>query len=82
MFGKPIHMKCGHNADTIMTDVPYHNEKLDIAACSFCFDQSGTAIQPACSIDTQFKIKIKRNYTLPVLGVLGFITIIILIVSI
>lgn len=54
MFSKPILMKCGHFADCIMTDVPYHSEKIDIAACSLCFNQLGTAIQPACNIDTGY----------------------------
>lgn len=44
-----IVMKCGHHPDCIMSDVPYHDEKIEVAACSTCFDQLGTAIQPACN---------------------------------
>jgi hypothetical protein len=59
-------MKCGHLADCIMTDVPYHNEKVDIAACSSCFNYSGTAIQPACNMSENQPIKplpkIERSY--------------------
>ena len=65
MFSKPIPMKCGHDADCIMTDVPYHNDKIDIAACSFCFNQFGTAIQPACNINEAQSVpmpKAQKNY--------------------
>jgi hypothetical protein len=89
-FTKPILMKCGHVADTIMTDVPYHDQMINIAACSFCFDQFGTAIQPACNMaehqpkyDPTPLPKIKRNRALMFSGVaLLLVTIIALIVSI
>jgi len=89
MFGKPVIMKCGHVADTYMTDVPYNNEKINVAACSFCFDQFGTAIQPACNVDETRKVDleplptIKRDYAATLFGaavILG--TIIALIASI
>lgn len=41
-------MRCGHIADTIMTDVAYHNETMNVAACSYCFSQIRDVNQPAC----------------------------------
>jgi len=89
-FTKPILMKCGHNADTIMSDVPYHDEKINVAACSYCFDQSGTAIQPACNMaekqpqhDIEPLPEIKRDYAFVLSGVACLIaTIIALLASI
>lgn len=86
MFGHPVRMKCGHIADTIMTDVPYNGEMISVAACSNCFNHIGTAIQPACNMDNSKQEsplpKIERDYTLPILGVIACLTtLIFLIVS-
>lgn len=89
MFRKPILMKCGHLADCIMTDVPYHNEKIDIAACQFCFNQLGTAIQPACNAaarqprpeDFEPLPKIKMDYVSVLFGVAICITTIIALIA-
>ncbi len=84
MFDGPL-MKCGHFADCIMNDVPYHNEKINLAACSFCFDHLGTAIQPACNMSENQPEeplpKIERNYGTTLIGgiaviVLGLIILI------
>jgi hypothetical protein len=53
MIGKDVLMKCGHLADCVMDDVPYHDMKISIATCSLCFDQFGTAMQSACIISTE-----------------------------
>ena len=94
MFTKPVLMKCGHLADTIMTDVPYHDQKVDIAACSVCFNQLGTAIQPACNMaekqpkseDFEPLPKIKREYGTVLVGlslvVATIVSVVVLLVSI
>lgn len=95
LYGRNIKMKCGHFADTVITDVPYHDKVVDLVGCSACFDQYGTAIQPACNMDesntyptretTMIDVlpKIKRDIAIPVCGALAVLTtIIILIVSI
>lgn len=87
MLGKSMLMKCGHYADSIMTDVPYKNERIDLAACSHCFDDLGTAIQPACNgADKKPALeplpKIKRDYAMVLVGAaLTLLTVIILIAS-
>jgi len=86
-LNKPVHMKCGHPADTIMTHVPYNNDFADVAACSFCFKEGYSVNQAACSVDANYQPpaplpEIKRDYTLPVLGaVTCIVTIIVLIAS-
>lgn len=87
MLGKKMLMKCGHVADTIVADVQYQNEKVDVAACSFCFNEFGTANQPACFMDHEIVPdeplpKIKREYGPGLYGALACVLIIIaLIVS-
>lgn len=60
MFSKPVLMKCGHYADTIVVDVPFmkydpdykgKRELADVAACGFCFDNLGTVNQPAVAME-------------------------------
>lgn len=89
MFGDSMRMKCGHLSDCVMTDVPHGSERVDLAACSVCFDHIASAIQPACVIDTTTPREnfeplpsIKRNYGLPLAGaIVCLVTIITLIVS-
>lgn len=74
MFSKLIIMKCGHPADCIMHDVPYHDEKWNVAACSSCFDDFGTALQLACCVAEKQPQhekplpKIPRNYSAVLIG--------------
>lgn len=89
MFRKPILMKCGHFANCIMRGVPYHNEKIHVAACQLCFNQLGTAIQPACNVaDRQLRPedfeplpKIKMDYVSVLFGVAICITTIIALIA-
>lgn len=88
MLNKHIVMKCGHIADCIIHDVPYHNDKISLEACSSCFDQLGTAIQPACTMNEdqldEPLPKIEREYGAVLVGgfVVIFLSIAILIASI
>ena len=68
ILSRPILMKCGHIADCVMRDVAYHEQKVDIAACSYCFKDSLGAIQPACNVsekqpDRTPLPKIARDYS-------------------
>lgn len=95
MFGRNIKMKCGHYADTIMTDVPYHNEHIDIAACSFCFVHTRDAIQPACNMDEskpsdlpitrttimEYTPYIDRDRTIPILGAIAIVVMVIALIA-
>lgn len=81
-------MKCGHPADCIMRDVPHQDMKVDVAACSYCFDYLGTAIQPACNmadkqpvIDKTPLPKIKRDHGGIVVALFAFATIVTLLVA-
>lgn len=64
-------MKCGHPPDCIMSDVPYNGNLISLEACSFCFDNFGTAIQPACNVNTE-KLeslpRIERTYGKVLIG--------------
>lgn len=80
MLGKPVRMKCGHLGDTI-AHLPYNGEIADVVACGSCVNDHGTVNQPAVSIDKIYNRqpalpKIKRDYTLPVLGIMSVVLVI------
>ena len=79
MYPRSVQMACGHYADGIM-DVMYNHERIDVAACSACFDLYSTVNQPACSvIDTKPLPAVEHDLTVVgyVAAVMGIIALVV-----